>query len=245
MEGYELTKDREGTYGHPIDNFERVAQIKHALKGCPDEAVRHALEMIAVKLSRLVETPNHQDSIDDIKGYAVCIEKINARRKVNSIRISSAECGACRDRSNHGIKGMCDRHHKQLEEAEWLERLLEDPDAEESLSFFNEEEEVGNVDECLNCGMNVPPGCEGRFKDEATCSMHKVSRDTITEDEPGPVTEGSIEEVHGPSPELRCMGRVNHEGFVCDLCHLFVEYYSKTSVGADEMPVCPKGRRRG
>ena len=62
--------ERSATYGHPLDSFRRVAQIKQAVSACPDAALRHALEMIGVKMSRLVTTPNHFDSWVDIAGYA-------------------------------------------------------------------------------------------------------------------------------------------------------------------------------
>ena len=79
--GKELTEDRGKIYGHPLDDFNRVAKMKEALADCPDPEVRHALEMIAVKLCRLVQTPDHQDSIDDIKGYAETINMIHEERQ--------------------------------------------------------------------------------------------------------------------------------------------------------------------
>lgn len=77
-----LTAERGKVYGHPLDDFTRIAKIKEALSGCQDPQVRHALEMIGVKLCRLTETPDHQDSIDDIKGYAECINMIHKERRV-------------------------------------------------------------------------------------------------------------------------------------------------------------------
>jgi hypothetical protein len=29
------------------------------------------------------------------------------------------------------------------------------------------------AEECSNCGMPVPPGCEGRFEDEAACMLKR------------------------------------------------------------------------
>jgi hypothetical protein len=65
-----ITDRRGAVYAHPSINFDRIAKIKAALADCPDPLIRHGMEMIAVKLARLVETPYHMDSIIDIGGYA-------------------------------------------------------------------------------------------------------------------------------------------------------------------------------
>jgi hypothetical protein len=70
-----VTYCRGKDYGHPLDDFARISLIKYALRSCPHDEVRHALEMIAVKMSRLCSTPSHADSVHDIAGYAktICI----------------------------------------------------------------------------------------------------------------------------------------------------------------------------
>lgn len=65
-----VTEDRGAVYGHPAVDFARANAIKTVLADCSNAEVRHALEMIAVKLARLVQTPDHLDSLIDIAGYA-------------------------------------------------------------------------------------------------------------------------------------------------------------------------------
>jgi hypothetical protein len=65
-----ITDDRMNIYGHPIDTFDNIAVLQLVVKRCPDPRIRHALEMICVKMVRLTTTPNHLDSIIDIAGYA-------------------------------------------------------------------------------------------------------------------------------------------------------------------------------
>jgi hypothetical protein len=65
-----VTADRGKIYGHPYDDFGRAAAIKAAVADCPDPRIRHVLEMIAVKMARLVHSPDHLDSFIDIAGYA-------------------------------------------------------------------------------------------------------------------------------------------------------------------------------
>ena len=65
-----VTEERGAVYGHPLDDFRRIAAFKEILSACPHPEVRHALEMIANKMSRLCSTPSHSDSILDIAGYA-------------------------------------------------------------------------------------------------------------------------------------------------------------------------------
>lgn len=65
-----VTADRGAVYGHPYDDFGRAATLKSAVSDCDDERVRHVLEMICVKMARLIHTPSHLDSWIDIAGYA-------------------------------------------------------------------------------------------------------------------------------------------------------------------------------
>lgn len=81
----QLVMDRGKHYGHPLDNFQDIHAAKTVIAKCEDVAVRHALEMIWLKITRLVETPDHQDSINDIKGYAETINMIHAERKRRGI----------------------------------------------------------------------------------------------------------------------------------------------------------------
>ena len=84
-----VVTDERSAYGHPLDDFIQVNMIKVAVSGCPDPAVRHALEMIGVKLARLVTTPDHIDSIIDIAGYARTIAMIlDEREKRSRIEVS-------------------------------------------------------------------------------------------------------------------------------------------------------------
>jgi hypothetical protein len=77
----EITDERSKSYGHPLDNFRRIAHARPILNECQDPEVRHALEMIWVKICRLIKTPDHADSIDDIAGYAETIRMIHAERE--------------------------------------------------------------------------------------------------------------------------------------------------------------------
>lgn len=76
-----ITKERGKDYGHPADDFARVDLIKQAVADCPHPAIRHALEMIGVKLARLTTSPDHLDSVIDIAGYARTIVMILDREK--------------------------------------------------------------------------------------------------------------------------------------------------------------------
>ena len=80
---------REATYGHPADDFSAVAGAAFALGINPaadehsrsEAALQHALYMILVKIQRLVQTPDHRDSIVDIAGYARTYEKVLERNE--------------------------------------------------------------------------------------------------------------------------------------------------------------------
>lgn len=67
-----ITQDRGKAYGHPHKTFGEIAALQVMVAGCTDPRVRHALEMICVKLVRLCQdpTPDSMDSVIDIAGYA-------------------------------------------------------------------------------------------------------------------------------------------------------------------------------
>lgn len=75
-----VTQERGAVYGHPVDDFARVDNFKDEISECGDPLVRHALEMIAVKIARLIQSPDHLDSAIDIAGYARTICMIHDER---------------------------------------------------------------------------------------------------------------------------------------------------------------------
>lgn len=64
-------KDRQDVYGHPADDFKKVANMTGPiLESKIDPRLKHALYMMQVKIARLLNTPDHIDSVIDIAGYA-------------------------------------------------------------------------------------------------------------------------------------------------------------------------------
>ena len=74
--------DREKVYGHPWDDFSRTATMwsvilsKILLPGKEISPFHVALMMTCLKLSRLVASPLHRDSIVDAAGYLGCGERV-------------------------------------------------------------------------------------------------------------------------------------------------------------------------
>jgi hypothetical protein len=78
--------ERGRTYGHPLDDHGRAAAIIRAVFGerpitTPEDV---QLVMICVKLARLGETPDHDDSWLDIAGYVECRFKTIEERERRS-----------------------------------------------------------------------------------------------------------------------------------------------------------------
>jgi len=63
--------DRQSVYGHPSDDFAKVSAMTAPIVASKvDPRLKHALYMMQVKIARLLNTPNHIDSVIDIAGYA-------------------------------------------------------------------------------------------------------------------------------------------------------------------------------
>lgn len=75
-----VTRDRNKSYGEPDEDFQRIAATLNGLgyRAQMADTTRQlrghdvAIIMVALKLSRLMWSPTHQDSWDDVAGYAAC-----------------------------------------------------------------------------------------------------------------------------------------------------------------------------
>lgn len=67
-----ILSDRGNLYGSSRTNHERISELWSGYLGDYISPMQVAMCQMLVKVSRLSETPNHEDSIQDILGYA-CI----------------------------------------------------------------------------------------------------------------------------------------------------------------------------
>ena len=85
--------ERGATYGHPLDDYTRTAKLWSAILGIEVTAEQAILCMIAVKMSRLCNTMEHEDSVVDCAGYAECLSMVvkeRARRNAEDSRSSKS-----------------------------------------------------------------------------------------------------------------------------------------------------------
>lgn len=77
---------RQQEYGGKLQNFSQIAMLWQgtlATKLAPDVAITPedvALCMMQVKIARLAKTPDHEDSILDVAGYAGCYSLLQKER---------------------------------------------------------------------------------------------------------------------------------------------------------------------
>lgn len=107
---------RPDDYGPPEKNFERIAALWNVLLGPklgehPISAADVAMMQIAVKLARLVENPEHDDSWVDIAGYSGCGAEIMSKPD------PAAEAEYARGIMQHAISEFAD-HAEYLREPE-------------------------------------------------------------------------------------------------------------------------------
>ena len=67
---------RGAVYGHPYYNHKRIADLWSAYLDYPIQPHEAALCMALVKVSRLAETPSHEDSITDFISYGALFKTI-------------------------------------------------------------------------------------------------------------------------------------------------------------------------
>lgn len=72
-----ISNERLKHYGPPKENFARIAKIWTAILGTEIRPSHVALCMIGLKIARLQETPNHDDSWIDLAGYAACGSEVS------------------------------------------------------------------------------------------------------------------------------------------------------------------------
>ena len=69
-------QDRGRIYGHPYYNHKRIAGLWSAYLDMPITPHQAALCMALVKVSRLTETPDHEDSIKDFIAYGAVYKTV-------------------------------------------------------------------------------------------------------------------------------------------------------------------------
>ena len=80
-----ITRDRQNTYSHPLDDYSRTVAIFNALKGDKVMTAEDGiLFMICVKLSRLMNEMQNgldvPDNIVDLAGYVGCLQMVREAR---------------------------------------------------------------------------------------------------------------------------------------------------------------------
>lgn len=69
-----VTGSRNRVYGHPWSNFSDIATLVRQTGGNPNQTpVDVALDIMCVKVGRLMHTPDHYDSLVDLVGYCLCL----------------------------------------------------------------------------------------------------------------------------------------------------------------------------
>lgn len=67
-----ISNERLKHYGPPKVNFTRIARLWSVVLGIEVSAAQVAVCLAQLKIARLCETPQHEDSWIDLAGYAAC-----------------------------------------------------------------------------------------------------------------------------------------------------------------------------
>ena len=67
---------REQRYGHPKDNYRRIAHIWSAVLGIEVTPTQAVLCELGVKFSRLIQSPDDEDTQVDVHGYIKVLQRL-------------------------------------------------------------------------------------------------------------------------------------------------------------------------
>jgi hypothetical protein len=76
-------------YGNVYENHKRIAEIWSIILGIKILTEQVPLMMVGLKVARLIETPDHQDSIIDLAGYAATLSECVEEKKKNQNQTKS------------------------------------------------------------------------------------------------------------------------------------------------------------
>ena len=80
----DIVRARGAVYGSSATNHRRISELWSGYLDTYISPEQAAMCMLLVKVSRLSETPNHDDSLKDIIGYACVYRKIMAELHDNT-----------------------------------------------------------------------------------------------------------------------------------------------------------------
>lgn len=74
-----VTGDRNSDYGHPLDDFTKVASMWTAVFGVPVRPEQVPLAMVCIKIARELNRPKADNSVDAV-GYILALEMLKEER---------------------------------------------------------------------------------------------------------------------------------------------------------------------
>ena len=78
----DILNEREKVYGDPVKMHATIARLWSGILGTPVRATDVALMMIAMKVARAKQSPDHEDCMIDIRGYSEIHDMIVKKESV-------------------------------------------------------------------------------------------------------------------------------------------------------------------
>lgn len=84
-EAQELLDSREEVYGDRVTNMERVAKVFSGILGTEVRADQVPLLMVGYKTVRASQTPDYEDNVKDIEGYALMFREVIGEAMISAV----------------------------------------------------------------------------------------------------------------------------------------------------------------
>ena len=171
-EAQELLDSREEVYGDRVTNMERVAQVFSGILGTEVRADQVPLLMVGYKTVRASQTPDYEDNVKDIEGYAIMFRECVGEAMISAVNTDEY----LREKSRREVVEM----HGPSEPAEYCRGCGRTLAVDAPLKAHAKDCQIAELNRHATA-------YNGRYDDKLTVAQMEQLRQEVPAYQPGPV----------------------------------------------------------